>query len=123
MARIRLLAALAACLILARLAAAGGEAPNVSTAHGTVDKVEKDTLRVKTRLPDGKFGKTLTLKVTGTSKFTTLSQRQQAGKAVLVQRDADAKDLQPNQPITVIYATGASGPVLLSAVVQPAAGK
>jgi hypothetical protein len=88
-----------------------------------VEKVGKETLKVQTRGPDGKFGKTLTLKITGTSKITTLSQRQQAGKAVLVQRDADAKDLQPNQPITVIYAKGASGEVLLSAVVQPAAGK
>jgi hypothetical protein len=40
-----------------------------------------------------------------------------------VQKKTDAKDLQPNQTIAVIYTTGVGGTVLLSAVVQPAAEK
>jgi hypothetical protein len=123
MLRIRLVVAVATCLVLARFVVAGDNSLSLTTAHGTVEKAEKDTLKVRPREADGKFGKTLVLKITGTSKITTLSQQKRAGKGVLVQRDLDVKDLEPHQPITVIYATAPAGPVLLSAVVQPAPGK
>ena len=42
-------------------------------------------------------------------------------RAVLVQREVDAKDLQAKQAIAVIYSEGPAGPVLLAAVVQPPA--
>ena len=90
-------------------------------ARGTVDKVEKNKLTVKPRSADGKFEKDLVLEVTGTSKLTSLTTQMRAGKAVLVQREVDAKDLQAKQAIAVIYSEGPAGPVLLAAVVQPPA--
>jgi len=119
MHHLRLLAVVAVCLLLARIVAAG-DAPLVpATAHGTVETADKDTLKIRPRDAGGKFGKTLVLKVTGTSKITTVSLQKRAGKAVVVQRDTDAKDLQPNQPITVIYVAAPAGQVLLAAVVLP----
>jgi hypothetical protein len=60
------------------------------------------------------------LKVTGTSKITALSQQKRAGKMVFVQREMDAKDLEVNQQIAVIYTSGGKTSVLLSAVALPA---
>ena len=94
-----------------------------ATARGTVDKFEKNKLTMKPRSADGKFEKDLVLEVTGTSKITSLGTQTRAGKVVVLQREMDAKDLQPKQAIAVIYADGSDGPVLLSAVVQPAADK
>jgi hypothetical protein len=111
--------ALVACFLLAAGTAAQ-EAPALITVSGLVDKTDKDSLTIRPRGPDGKFGKSLVLKVTGTSKLTTLSQRKAGGKVTLVQRDTDLKDLQKNQAIGAIYATGADGAVLLAAVLQPA---
>jgi hypothetical protein len=93
------------------------------TATGSVDKVEKDTLTIRPRGPGGKFEKNLALNITGTSEITTLTSQKRAGKVVFVQKKTDAKDLQPNQTIAVIYTTGASGSVLLAAVVQPVGDK
>src|SRR5262245_19011955 len=83
-------------------------------AQGTVAKVEKDALTIKTRTPDGKFGKNLELKVTGTSKVTLLTSRTQGGKLVVVQKETEAKSLEQGQPILVIYTTTKDGSVLLS---------
>jgi len=105
------------CFLLAN-AACGGER-NLLTASGTVSKVTGDTLTIRPRDPDGRFGKNLLLKLTGTSKITSLSEQKRGGKLVFVQRDTDAKDLEPNRQIAVIYAAG-QPPVLLSAVVLPA---
>jgi hypothetical protein len=95
--------------------------PPLLLAQGMVEKVDKDTLTVKPRGPDGKFGKSLALKITGTSKLTTLQPRMQKGAVVVTQKDTDAKDLQPKQTIALVYTMVKSGPVLLAAVVQPPA--
>jgi hypothetical protein len=98
-------------------ASAIAQEPALSAAHGTVSKASKDSVTVKPRGEGGKFEKEVALSVTGTSKIMTLSIEMRGGKPVPVQRDADAKDLKPQQSIAVIYTQGAGGPVLLSAVV------
>ena len=114
----RLSMVLAACLVLA--GAARGQAPPLVTATGLVEKAGKDGLTIRPREAGGKFGKSVVLKVTGTSKVTSISQRKSGGKNVLVQREVEVKDLQRNQVIAVIYTTGPGGAVLLAGVVQPA---
>jgi hypothetical protein len=100
------------------------EVPALLTASGTVDKADKESLVVKPRGPDGKFQKTLTLKVTGTSKVAVLTPQKRAGGVVLTQREIEAKDLVSGQTVAVIYAeVGKDGTVLLTAVAQPAPGK
>jgi hypothetical protein len=42
---------------------------------------------------------------------------------VATQKDTDLKDLQPNQPIALIYTKVGASPVLLAAVAQPAPAK
>lgn len=103
----------------------GQEAPTLAVAYGTIEKADKETLTVKPRAAGGQFQKTLVLKLTGTSRVAVLTPQKRGDKLVLTQRDADAKDLTPGQPVAVIYApsAGKDGPVLLSAVVQPAGGK
>jgi len=103
--------------------ATAADPPPLLLAQGAVDKVDKDTLTVKPRGLDGKFGKSLVLKITGTSKVTTLLPRMQKGNVVLTQKDTEVKDLQPKQAIALVYTMGKAGPVLLTAVVQPAAEK
>ena len=94
------------------------------TASGVVEKADKESVVVKPRGADGKFQKSITLHVTGTSKVTILTPQKRADKAILTQRDADAKDLVAGQVIAIIYAEGGKdGPVLLSAVAQPAPAK
>ena len=100
------------------------EVPTLVTASGVVDKADKESVVVKPRGADGKFQKTVTLHVTGTSKVTILTPQKRADKVILTQRDADAKDLVAGQAIAIIYAdAGKDGPVLLSAVAQPAPAK
>jgi|SRR5579883_1293768 len=102
----------------------GGAEPLLGVAQGVVDRVEKDSLAVKPRAANGQFQKALTLRLTGTSKVAVLSTQTRGGKVVLTQRDAEARDLTPGQAVAVVYAeAGSDGPVLLSAVAQPAAGK
>ena len=119
MMRSRLILSLAALVVVTCLVRAADPPAPLMTASGTVAKVDKDSLTIKPRGPDGKFGKDLKLTVTGTSKFTTLTSQMRSGKLVIVQKDTDAKDLQPKQTIAVIYTTLPAGAVLLSAVVQP----
>jgi hypothetical protein len=104
--------------LLVTLARAADEAPVLQTAQGVVDKVEKDTLTIKPRGKDGRFEKALALKLTGTSKISTLSTQIRGQAVVLVQKDTDLKDLKANQPIALVYATGKAGTVLLTGVVQ-----
>jgi hypothetical protein len=103
----------------------GGDDLGLAVAHGTVEKADKDTLTIQPRGTGGKFQKSLTLHLTGTSKVAILSPRKMGDKTVLTQREGEAKDLQAGQAIAVIYthAGGKDGPVLLTAVVQPATGK
>src|SRR4051794_10164442 len=88
--------------------------PVLVTAQGTLDKVGKESIAVRPRGDDGRFGKSVVLRLTGTSKITTLTPQTRAGRLVITQRDTDAKDLQPKQFVAVIYATGAGEPVLLA---------
>ncbi len=120
MFRVRTCLSLVTCLLLVGAGWAADTPPALATAQGTVDKVEKDSVTVRPRGPDGKFEKSVKLRLTGTSKLSLLTTRTQAGRVVLVQKDAAPADLQARQTIAVIYAAGADGPVLLSAVVQPA---
>lgn len=121
MLRSRIVAAFVT-LVLVTAVTAAPPIPMLS-AHGTVDKVDKDALTIRPRGPDGKFAKSITLKLTGTSKVSTLSTQMRAGKPVFVQKETEPKDLQTGQAIAVIYADAKEGPVLLTAVVQPAAEK
>ena len=104
--------------------AKGDELPQLLTASGAVEKVEKDALTVKPRGADGKFQKTLVLKVTGTSKVTVLAPQKRGDKLVLTQREAGAKELVAGQQVAVVFAeAGKDGLVLLSAIAHPAPGK
>lgn len=92
--------------------------PQVMTAAGTIEKVEKDTVTIKHRTAEGKFDKNLVLKLTGTSTLSTLSVQNRAEKKVLVQKSVDAKHLAEHQKISVIYAGVEKELILLSAVIQ-----
>jgi len=120
--RCRFLAA-ASLLLLVSMVVAADPVP-LATAEGKVTKADKETLSFQPRDSSGKFGKGVTLKITGTSKITTLTTRTMDKKLVMVQKDADAKELTPGQHIAVIYAEPkGQEPVLLSAVVQLPADK
>ena len=107
---------------LAVLLLAGGvlaaEPVHLLTAQDLDEKVEKESVTILPRGADGKFGKAITLKLTGTSKITALSMQKRGDKLVPVQNEAKAKDLQPKQPVAVIYTGEKEGLILLSAVVQ-----
>jgi hypothetical protein len=115
--RTRILAAVVALSLGVALSAAQ-EPPALQTARGVVVKVDKDALTVKPRDAAGKFLPDLRLKLTGTSRVTTLSPQARGGKTVLAQKDTDAGSLQPKQTVAVIYATAGGDAVLLSAVAQ-----
>jgi hypothetical protein len=116
--RTRILAAVVA-LSLNFAPGAAQDPPALQTARGVVVKAEKDALTVKPRDAAGKFLPDLRLKLTGTSRVTTLSPQNRGGKTVLAQKDTDAASLQPKQSVAVIYAAAGADAVLLSAVVQP----
>jgi hypothetical protein len=122
MCRLQVALAAVVCFLVAHLALAA-DVPTLLTAHGTIDSVEKDTLTLKVRGADGKFAKPLVLKLTGTSRITTLTPQSRAGKTVLTQKDTEAKSLEPKQVIAVIYAVENDDSVLLSAVVERPATK
>jgi len=118
MKRLSVCITLLAGLVLATVVAAAD--PTVEAVQGVIAKIGKDTLTVSPRGPGGKFEKNVVLKMTGTSKIATLTFQMRAGKMVPVQKDTDAKDLAPKQPVAVLYTTVADSPVLLTAVVLPA---
>jgi hypothetical protein len=108
-----------ACLLL--LLTVSAQPVSVVTAQGKVLKADKETVTFQPRDDAGKFGKAVTLKITGTSRITTLMPQTKDKKQIMTQRETDAKDLTAGQPISVIYATPkGQDPVLLSAVVQSA---
>jgi hypothetical protein len=123
----RCVRAVLAALVLAAAGVAWAADPpalKVETAEGMVSKVAgKDSLAIRTRGPDGRFGKAVTFRVTGTTKLTTVTAQERAGKAVATQRDTDLKDLKPNQPIAIIYTKVGDNAVLLAGVAQPAPAK
>ena len=110
-----------ALLVSAGFVSAQDKEPSLGTASGAVDKADKESITVKPRGADGKFQKTLSLKVTGTSKVTILTPQKRGDKVVLTQREAEAKDLVAGQTVAVIYAEVGKDQVLLSAVAQPVA--
>jgi hypothetical protein len=115
---------LAASICLVLLAAVSAQPVPVVTAHGKVQKADKETLTFQPRDDAGKFGKAVTLKITGTSHVTTLAPQLRDKKLIMAQKETDAKDLMAGQIIAVIYATpSGQDPVLLSAVVQPSSDK
>jgi len=115
--------ALLAGLLLTVVGLAADESPSLATASGIVDKVGKDTLSIRPRGPDGKFEKGLVLKLTGTSKITTVTIEKRGAKTVPVQKDTEAKELKAKQAVTVIYTSSQDGLVLLAAVALPAGDK
>lgn len=119
----RLYAAMLAGLLVVGVALAQDDSPGLATAQGMIDKVEKDSLIVRPRSAEGRFEKSLNLKLTGTSKIALLSYQKRGTKMVPVQKEADAKELAAKQTIALIYSTGPDGMVLLSAVVLPPTGK
>jgi hypothetical protein len=123
MSRTRVCLALVACLLLAAAGHAADAPLPLATAQGTIDKVDKDSLTIRPRSPDGRFDKSVVLRLTGTTKITMLAAQKRGAKTVVVQRDTDVRDLQPKQAVAVIYTNDPDGPVLLSAVVQPAGEK
>ena len=123
MTRARMFLAVLTWLMLVGIGLGADTPPELTTAKGVVDKVERDSITIRPRAADGKFGKEVTLRVTGTTQVSTLTTRTQKGKVTLVQKGTSPRDLQPKQTIAFIYAAGSDGPVLLSAVVQPAADK
>jgi hypothetical protein len=117
-------------LILALMVAVGfaacvraADPPPLLLAQGTVEKVDAATLTVKPRGPDGKFGKNLVLKITGTSTVKTLAPRMQKGTVVIAQTESNFRDLQAKQTIALVYTMVKDSPVVLTAVVQPPGGK
>ena len=121
MMRIRFVFVTLVSFVLVGLVLAGDAPVPLATAQGLVEKVDKNSLTLQPRGPGGKFQKTLVLKLTGTTRVTTVTFQKRAGKMVPVQKDLDAKDLLPNQQIAVIYTPEKTGGILLSAVAQPKA--
>ena len=97
--------------------AAGSKAADatLSTAAGKVEKAGKGSVTIQTRRPDGAFGKSLTLKITDSSDFSSLSVRKDGAA---VQRKAKASALKKNATVAVIYTTTKKGTILLSAVIH-----
>ena len=87
MLRSGVLAVLFSCMFAAQLACAADESPRMQIVQGTIEKVEKDSLTIKHKTSDGKSDKSLTFKLTGTSRFSMLSTQQRGDKLVLVQKD------------------------------------
>src|SRR5205085_8101083 len=101
MARLRNLAAV--LVLLSTMVASRAADPVVGVASGVVHKVATNLLIIRPRGPDGKFEKLLALSQSGTSKVSMLSIQKRGDAEVPVQRDADIRDLKPNQPVAVIY--------------------
>ncbi len=121
MRRVAVLAIFLMGLAVAATATAGDGAA-LLTATGVIEKAGKDTLIIQPREAGGKFGKKLTLKVTGTSKISSVAFEKRAGKLVPVQRDVDARELEAKHSIAVIYTSEGARNILLSAVVHREAG-
>lgn len=104
--------------LLSQTVYAVDDLPPVLTTHGTIHKVEKDSITIKPRSSEGKFEKDLVIKLTGTSRISSLSTQKRSDKPVLVQKDIEPKHLVEKQLISVIYANNGEDHVLLAAVVQ-----
>jgi hypothetical protein len=107
--------------LAARLPAA--DPPPLLSAHGAIEKASATSLTILPRDANGKFGKSITLKITGTSVVKTLMPRVDKKGTVMTQKETDVKDLKPKQAIALLYTMVKDDAVLLTAVVQPPAGK
>jgi hypothetical protein len=126
---VKRLIALAVCLVLVGTTMVQGEPPatptTAETDKGIVKKIDKDVLVFQQRLPDGKFGKVLELKLTKTSTLTTIRLQKMGDTTVVGQLQTDPREVSPGQAIAITYFTipGESGKpdtlVLLSGVLQP----
>lgn len=97
---------------------AADEPPRMQTVQGTINKVEKDSITIKHKSGDSKTEAKIAFKLTGTSRFSMLSTQKRGDKIVLVQKDAEVKNLAEKQTIAIIYANNAGDHILLAAVVQ-----
>jgi hypothetical protein len=119
----RALLTVAVVLVLASGVRGADAPPPLLAASGTVEKVGRDTLSIRPRDAAGRFGKSVILKLTGTSEITTLTVQMRGGKPIPTQKKTEAADLKPNQTIAVLYTTVKGAPILLTAVVVPFAGR
>lgn len=103
------------------LCRANEELPPLVAAQGTIEKVDKDAVTLRTRASEGKPSRNLVLKLTTASRLTTLRMHQRTGAASFDQKELRPEDLKRQQEIAVIYVAASPENVLLSAVVQPAA--
>jgi len=117
---LRQLTLVAIVLLLFGAGVKAAEVP-LFTVQGVVEKAGKDSITIKPRGKDGKFEKSMVLRLVGTSKVTTLVPLKKDGKTVYTRRETAAKELKAKQPTVAIYARATGGgTVLLTAVVQPA---
>jgi hypothetical protein len=121
MTRLRFLIATLTLLAVVSLSCAA-DLP-LSTASGTVVTANASVLIIRPRNAEGQFGKALSMKLRGTSKFWSLTLQNRDGKPVLVQKEGAASDLQKNQTLAVIYTLVKDEYVLLQAVAEPASAK
>src|SRR6266481_658553 len=104
-------------LLLAAARSPAADAP-LATAHGRVVKANAKVVILRPPAQGGGLGDAIVLKLTGTSRVTVVTIQQRGGQPVAVQRDVEAKDLQPDQIIAAIYTVVDQDKVLLSAAVQ-----
>jgi hypothetical protein len=109
-------------LLLTAARSPAADAP-LATTHGRIVKANAKLVILRPPTQGGRLGDAIVLKLTGTSRVTVVTIQQRGGQPAAVQRDVEAKDLQPNQIIAAIYTVIDQDKVLLSAAVQPAAGR
>ena len=86
---------------------------------GAVVKANAGLVVLRPRLPDGRFGKAVVLKIRGTSRITTLLSEQRDGQLLTVQREQDPASLTPNRVVAALYTVADGEEVLLTAVALP----
>jgi guanyl-specific ribonuclease Sa len=119
MVRARVFVGALAWIWLGGLGQAGGDAVPLLTAQGSIERVGDAALTLKPHGSDGKFDKNLVLKLNETSRLTTLTMHDRAGRVVILQKELRPEDLKPHQIVAVIYTTRSGANILLAAVVQP----
>ena len=110
-------------IILGFLSPAPAAEPILATATGIVGKGTAEVLIVRPRDAEGRFGKTLSLKIRGTSKITTMVMQTRDKRAIVSQREIEANQAKPNDAVAVIYTSVGDELILLSAIVQTGARK
>jgi hypothetical protein len=91
----------------------------VITANAVVEKASRDSVTVLPRRADGRFDKSLVMRVSGTTTITIVGTRMQGRKLIFTQRGAKVQDLEKNQKVSIIYVRGKESNLLLAAVAQP----